>query len=87
MGLKDSQSLWSAKLTKTIKKKRGRLEFVRAVVSNQEGQAIVEPTSRQDSHMLTGSATANALIVFPLEAERLEAGEMVTVQTLCWNLA
>jgi molybdopterin molybdotransferase len=75
-----------ASLTKQLKKKGGRAEFVRGNVRTENGLVVVEPTVGQDSHMLSGLATANALIVFPLEAETLPAGSQVDIRLLNWHL-
>jgi molybdopterin molybdotransferase len=76
--------LFKALLGADLRKKAGRMEFVRARLVEEDNQRMVYPTSGQDSHMLGGIATANALIHFPAEAEALSAGEWVTVERLPW---
>jgi molybdopterin molybdotransferase len=78
------QPLFKAALSKTIKKKAGRLEFLRGTVSQGKDGLLVEPTLGQDSHMLSGLAKANCLIYFPLEEEVLEAGHQVEIEFLHW---
>jgi molybdopterin molybdotransferase len=80
------ESLIKAKLTRNIKKKAGRMEFVRAKLSFTDGLPEVTPTGGQDSHMMGGLSQANALIRFPIDAEILTAGEHVFVQILDWQL-
>lgn len=74
-----------AKLTRSLEKKAGRAEFVRARLYSNDGKLMAEPTIGQDSHMLSGLAHANGLITFPLEQEVLEAGQSVEVRFLSWN--
>lgn len=73
-----------ATLTSPLRKKAGRMEFVRAVLDTTSN--TVTATGGQDSHMMGGIASANALIFFPLEAEAIEAGSTVSVQPLRWTL-
>ncbi len=76
----------TARLSNSLKKKAGRLDFVRAIVSrNKDGQVQAKPTTGQDSHMLTGLTTANALIHFEQELEYRAEGDIVDVQFLNWS--
>lgn len=76
----------TARLSNSLKKKAGRLDFVRAIVSrNKDGQVQAKPTTGQDSHMLTGLTTANALIHFEQELEYRAEGDTVDVQFLNWS--
>jgi molybdopterin molybdotransferase len=86
-GLADCPSTleMTATLTSPLKKKAGRAEFVRGHLHSASGNLLVEPTTGQDSHMLSGLATANALILFPLDSENLSEGEKVTVRLLTWQ--
>ncbi len=74
-----------ARLLAPLEKAPGRLEWVRGVLCQGPEGLAVEPLSQRDSHMLTGLARAHALIHFPKEASRLEAGERVQVQLLRWD--
>lgn len=74
-----------AVLTKAIRKRPGRMEFLRGVVSSSGDKLCVEPTTGQDSHMLGGLAAANALIHFPLDAELIDEGSEVLVELLQWH--
>lgn len=85
MGLdKDTRMTFEAILGSDLKKKAGRLEFVRGILSTQGGKWVVHPTRAQGSHMIGGLAQANCLIHFPLEQERISKGASVTVQWMTW---
>ena len=71
-----------AKLTKSIKKKAGRLHFLTSIVSWDDGQPTVTPAQEQGSGILKSTVYANGLLIFPLEESEIEEGEMVTVQLL-----
>ncbi len=75
----------NAKLQDSLKKKAGRLEFVRGEAIKQNGVLFVKPTFGQGSHMLSGIAKANCLIRFPIEKEFIPKGENVTLELLNWN--
>lgn len=76
-----------AKLSTNIKKKSGRLEFVRGILStNQAGEFVVTPTKGQDSHMLGGLANANCLIYFPRDENFIKNGMSVKIELLKWNI-
>ena len=77
----------TARLTAPLKKRPGRLEFVRGMATCHQGQWHVTPTTGQGSHMLSGLADANCLILFPLEASLLEAEQPVAFTWLEPNSA
>jgi molybdopterin molybdotransferase len=87
-GISDyADEIWvPATLTKPIKKRAGRLEFVRGKFVMKEGRLQVEPTTGQDSHMLGGLAAADALIYFDKDEENWPAGKQVNVTPLNWRL-
>lgn len=87
MGDDFKKEFWlKAKLTSDLKKKPGRLEFVRGVVStNRFGELVVMPTKGQDSHMLGGLANANCLIHFPKEENFISKGSIVKVELMNWS--
>src|SRR5262249_5475018 len=74
-----------ARLTRTIRKKAGRMEFVRGILRTDSGQLQVEPTTGQESHMMGGLAPANCLIIFPLDDTILPEGQAVIVELLSWS--
>ena len=71
-----------AKLTRTIKKKPGRLHFLSAVVSWTDGEYTVTPAGEQGSGILKSASNANGLLIFPLEANEIKQGQEVAVQLL-----
>lgn len=75
----------TASVSKTLKKKPGRAEFVRGVVTPSKTGYTVMPTTGQQSHMLSGLSTANALIHFPENSDTLNTGESVEVNRLHWS--
>jgi len=74
-----------AELTETIRKKVGRLEWVRGRLSGPPEALTVTPTRGQGSHMLSGLSTADCLIEFPAEASECKAGDTVRVVPLRWT--
>ena len=74
-----------ARLVGDRRKEPGRLEWVRGRMSTRDGEAVVEPTRGQDSHMLGGLARANCLISFPQNDSHLADGEWVMVEPLTWR--
>jgi molybdopterin biosynthesis enzyme len=63
------------------------MEFVRGILTHSaEGELKVRPAQGQDSHMMGGLATANCLIHFAKDADRLSAGSDVTVTLLHWSV-
>ncbi|GJL79425.1 MAG: molybdopterin molybdenumtransferase MoeA [Nitrospinaceae bacterium] len=71
-----------AKLTRTIHKKPGRLHFLSAIVSWNDGETTVTPAQEQGSGILKSTVTANGLLIFPLEADEIKEGTDVSVQLL-----
>lgn len=79
-------SLTKAILSRKIKKKAGRMEFVRGIQKRtKDDTLVVEPTRGQESHMLSGLASANCLIHFNLEDELLDENSKVEIQKLNWQ--
>jgi len=67
--------------TNKLKKRPGRKDFQRGIMSNDEnGCLTVDTTGIQGSHMLSSMAKANCFIVLDRDAGDIEAGEMVEVQ-------
>ncbi|MCX6601529.1 MAG: molybdopterin molybdotransferase MoeA [bacterium] len=85
MGAREvSPLLVSARMGTPLRKRAGRLEFVRATLAYEEGGVIAYPTGGQDSHMLGGLCAAQCLVHFPAEAVKLDKDEPVTVELLSW---
>ena len=85
MGHTEATHELRAQLTHPLKKKAGRQEFVRGILTTRNGRYEVTPTIGQDSHMLGGLAAANCLIHFPSDSEKLEPGATVHLERLSWN--
>jgi len=63
----------------TLKKRPGRMDFQRGVLSNENGRLVVDAAGMQASHILSGMSRANCFIVLPLDAGNVEAGSEVEV--------
>ncbi len=70
-------------LCSDLRKKPGRLEFVPCRV--RDGHAY--PSVSRGSHMIGTLVGANALVLFPREADRLEAGAEAEVLMMDWRLS
>jgi molybdopterin molybdotransferase len=69
-----------AKSTVAIRKKAGRTEYQRGIVSTSEcGELLVEITGNQGSGVLSSMVQANGLIVLAHEQEDVAAGDVVSV--------
>lgn len=73
-----------ATLSKPLKKKPGRLDFVRGVVASTDAQLTATPTTGQESHMLSGLAKANCLIHFAADDAAKKEGEQLPIDLLSW---
>lgn len=68
-----------------LKKRPGRVDFVRGTLMREEnGDSAAIPTRGQESHMLSGLAKADALLHFASEAEQLEPGDPVDLTLINW---
>jgi molybdopterin molybdotransferase len=74
-----------ARLIGERRKRPGRLEWIRGVMSVERGELTVHPASGQESHMLGGLAQANCLIQFPEAVDFLADGCEVVVEPLSWQ--
>ncbi len=86
MGVTDvTPAIYRAKLATAIRKKPGRLDFMRGKLKQSSDSGLsVTPVKGQDSHMLTGLAAANSLLHFAADAGELDVGEEIPVQFLNW---
>jgi molybdopterin molybdotransferase len=76
---------FQAKAARHLKKKAGRLDFVRGKLSiANSGEITAMPTIGQESHMLSGLAKADCLLHFAQELEFLPEGGNLTVELLDW---
>ncbi len=53
----------------------GRESYIRAVVSQKDGQMVARTTGNQDSHIMTSLVIANALMIIPEGVTTVKAGE------------
>jgi molybdopterin molybdotransferase len=65
-----------------FKKRNDRRHFLRGVLWREEGVFKVRTTGDQGSGILTSMVKANCLIDIPVEVERVNPGDRVTVQLL-----
>jgi molybdopterin molybdotransferase len=75
----------SARLRGSMRKKPGRLEWVRGHMTTGSSGLEVSAVVGQDSHMLSGLAAANCLVELPESANGAEDGDQVRVVPLCWG--
>jgi len=81
MGIEDVAPKYLYLRSETMLKKRaGRLEFQRGIISNADGETVVRSTDAQGSGILSSMSEANCFIELPAETARVEAGEWVKVQ-------
>jgi molybdopterin molybdotransferase len=74
-----------ARLVSGLRKKPGRLDFVRAKLGRDEVGMTALPASRQGSHMLGGLAVADCLIPFEREESAMPEGSWTEVIPLDWS--
>ena len=63
-------------------KRTDRRHFLRGVLTREDGVFKVRTTGAQGSGILTSMVKANCLIDIPVEVERVNPGDLVTVQLL-----
>jgi len=63
-----------------IRKSPKRREFIRAILRQENGESVVEPTGAQGSGVLRSMSDANCFIVLPEGRPSVTAGETVEVQ-------
>jgi molybdopterin molybdotransferase len=75
-----------ARLIGEIKRKPGRLEFIRAFAFWENGEYNVKSTGIQESHALKSFAEANCFIVIGKNKEICKENEIVEIELLPWFL-
>ncbi|MBK9141049.1 MAG: molybdopterin molybdotransferase MoeA [Candidatus Melainabacteria bacterium] len=76
----------TARLAEQVRKKPGRLDFVRGkMTSSPEGTLQAIPTRGQDSHMLSGLAAAECLLHCRQEDTLLAEGDLIDIEILDWT--
>ncbi|MGI9316141.1 MAG: molybdopterin molybdotransferase MoeA [bacterium] len=74
-------------LTSKLKKRAGRVEYQRGVLSTTaEGLTVVNTTGQQGSGILHSMSVANCFIVLPAESDGASPGELVEVQPFSQKL-
>lgn len=63
----------------SLKKRPGRQDYQRGVLTNNEGRLVVNAAGMQASHILSGMSQANCFIMLPMESGNVEAGTEVDV--------
>ena len=70
-----------AQITRDVNRRAGRLDFQRAVFSqNADGTLIVTPLAKQSSGVMTSFSKANCYMLIPAEADGLKTGDWVEIQ-------
>jgi molybdopterin molybdotransferase len=73
---------FSARCVEDIKKGKGRTEFQRGILFQEDGEWCVRPTGHQGSGVLSSMAKADCIIVIEHERGKVSAGETVQVQLM-----
>lgn len=73
-----------AKMKHEVKKKKGRLNFLRVKLTYQDGEYLAESVGLQGSGVLKTLTRANGLALIPAEVEFVSAGEKVRVHLVEW---
>lgn len=76
------RSVVQAKFQERFSKRGDRRHFLRGILTSEDGVFKVRTTGAQGSGILTSMVKANCLIDVPVEVERLNPGDDVTVQLL-----
>lgn len=71
-----------ARCTEAMRKGRGRTEFQRGILFQENGEWCVRPTGAQGSGVLRSMADADCFIVLEHEREKVGAGDTVMVQLM-----
>lgn len=73
--------LVEARTTRRLKKRPGRIEYQRGVLSrSDDGTLLVTPTGDQGSGILHSMSMADCFIILPIDSGNVEADMQVTVQ-------
>jgi molybdopterin molybdotransferase len=71
-----------ARLAETLRKKPGRMNFVRVALERDGDAVVARSTGNQSSGVLTSMIRAQGILIFPAEASELAAGASAAVQVL-----
>ncbi len=72
------------RLSRDVKKKKGRLHFLRVRIVMRDGEAWAEETGGQGSGLLASMVPVDALALAPAEADFLPAGTKVKAHRVGW---
>jgi molybdopterin molybdotransferase len=72
--------LFMATLKEAIRKKAGRVQFMRVVISNEDGELFASSSGDQNTAIVCTMLRANGLAILPAERDSFAAGERVPVQ-------
>jgi molybdopterin molybdotransferase len=81
-GVTDADAVpeFAVRCAELMKKPKGRTEFQRGILFQDQGECWVRPTGSQGSGILSSMVAANCFIVLAPECAQVNAGEMVAVQ-------
>ncbi len=82
LGLSAAEEIVTARLGAAMRGNDDRQDYVRARLETVDGERVVTPFGVQDSSMLATLAAADALIVRPVRAPAVAAGETVPILLL-----
>ena len=71
-----------ARLGEALEKKPGRLHFVRVRLERKGDEFVAYSTGNQSSGVLRSMLLAQGILIFPADADRLDAGAAVRVQVV-----
>jgi molybdopterin molybdotransferase len=74
--------LVEARLGEDLRKKPGRLHFVRVTLERRDGEIVARATGNQSSGVMRSMTLARGLLLFPADAVELRRGETASVQVL-----
>jgi len=75
---------FEARLSREIRKKKGRLNFLRVRLSMKDGEWWAESTGEQGSAILRSMVPSDGLALVPAAVESLLAGSKVIVHRMAW---
>ncbi len=76
------KNTFTARLTETIRKKPGRVNFFRGSLTKKDGEYLATPLVGQGSGMITSMVRADIFIIIPEEITEIRAGEDVLIQPI-----
>lgn len=81
MGYHTIPNVWKVRSLTQIKKKPGRTEFLRGILTQQaDGEWGVQPTNQQGSHILRSMSEGNCFMILRTEQGNVAIGDWVEVQ-------